>query len=556
MIAHKSKLLREKAYPFLVFAAAALFVAAFILIAKLPFFSDDYSLLYHAGKNPFPFLSDWVTTGTGMLRPLVIVSLAVQMKLHGLQPQFFYHFNLLVHTATGFFVYRCLAIILPRYYRLLDIKVPLVLSLCFFFSVQSAANVLWISGRTDLLCGFFGFWALWMHLTPTRMPSAVRTLLVSVLLFLSLLSKETGLLFPLLLGIEVVYNRQTGIREKLFRLTAAAAAVVLYFLFRLLAFGSFIPQAPDAASMLHVDFWSKGLLNLFSPYDIIELRDGLSRGSVYGFLAGVFSLFLFIYALLVIIKLYNGKQLFLAASSVVISSGSLLIYSRNFPELRLMYILVPLTLPLAALAITAFTGKSRILFVIILFTANITGSFTEYAAALKQAKDYENLQHAAVNINEGDSTVYVCIPYLSHIANRFCYPALELAVPYWSTGTINKISGQFAVALPYTTYALTGGPTKISCRQADSLSFEFRISSGRDGFVVHENKGEDMKSAKTKNSMIRSVSFSDMIPRLNKVARCAVVQFNPEYLKTHRIKFLLPMQDSMLVIDPFSGAFK
>ncbi|MBI2418445.1 MAG: hypothetical protein HYV28_11210 [Ignavibacteriales bacterium] len=556
MIAHKNKLPREKAYPFLVFAVAALFAAAFILIAKLPFFSDDYSLLYHAGKNPFPFFSDWVTTGTGMLRPLVIVSLAVQMKLHGLQPQFFYLFNLLTHTATSFFVYQCLAIILPRHFRLSDTKIPLVLSLCFFFSVQSAVNVLWISGRTDLLCGFFGFLALWMHLTPLRMPAVVRTLLVPVLIFLSLLSKETGLLFPLLLGIEVVCNRQTEIRKKLPTLIAVAAAVGLYFIFRLLAFGSFIPQAPGEASVFQADFWFKGLLNLFSPFDIIELRNGLIRGSVYGFWAGVLSLFLFIYALIAIIKLYNGKQLFFAACTVLISAVSLLIYSRNYPELRLMYILVPLTLPLFALTINAFTGKSRILFMVILFIAIITGSFTEYSAALKQAKDYEKLQHAVRNINEDDSTVYVCIPYLSHIANRFSYPALELAAPYWRTGTVNTISSQFAAVLPYTTYSLTEETTKISCRQVDSLSFEFRMSSGRDGFVVHENKAGEMKTADTESGMIKSVSFSDRIPHLHKVARRAMVQFNPQYLKTHRVKFIFPLQDSMHVIDPFSGRFK
>ncbi|MBI5727925.1 MAG: hypothetical protein HY965_08745, partial [Ignavibacteriales bacterium] len=486
----------------------------------------------------------------------VIVSLAVQMKLHGLQPQFFYLFNLLVHTATSFFVYQCLTIILPKYFRLHDAKIPLVVSICFFFSVQSTANVLWISGRTDLLCGFFGFWAIWMHLTPMRMPPFLRTLLVPVLLLLSLLSKETGLLFPLLLSMEIVCSRQTEFRKKLLTLSAIAAPVGLYFIFRLLAFGSFIPPAPDRVSVLNVDFWLKGLLNQFSPFDIIELRNGLNVGSVNGFLAGMLSLFLFVYGVLAIIKLYKGKQLFLAACTVLISAGSLFIYSRNFPELRLMYILVPLTLPLVALYMNAFTGKSRVLLIVLLFTAFITGSFPEYAAALKQAKDYKNLQYTVRNINEGDSTVYVCIPYLSHIANRFCYPALELAVPYWRTGTIDKISRQFAVALPYTTYSLTDEPTEIIYRQVDSLSFEFRMSSGRDGFVVHENKVGDIKTADTKNSMIKSVGFSDMIPHLNKTARYAIVQFNPEYLKTHRIKFIFPLQDSMRVIDPFYSELK
>jgi len=93
---------------------------------------------------------------SGMWRPLPLLSFWVEGRLSGWNPWLFHGTSILLYAACVFVLARLLAQArIPR--------VAALLAVLWFAAMPAHLEaVAWISGRTDLLCGFFALLALWL----------------------------------------------------------------------------------------------------------------------------------------------------------------------------------------------------------------------------------------------------------------------------------------------------------------------------------------------------------------------------------------------------------
>src|SRR5450432_3413336 len=126
-----------------------------------------------------------------LYRPLVSMTYAIEWRLHGDRPWIFHLINVLLHGA----VCACVAEFARR---LLNTRAAMVAGLLFAahpIHVEAVANIV---GRAELMCALGIFGAMILFLKPmTRW----RALSITGCFLLALLSKEQGMLLPLLLLI-------------------------------------------------------------------------------------------------------------------------------------------------------------------------------------------------------------------------------------------------------------------------------------------------------------------------------------------------------------------
>lgn len=130
-------------------------------------------------------------------RPLVIFSFFLDGKFFGFETSFLHLENIIFHLSTGL----ALLALLRRWYfnkKHEQTWLPEIATLFFLLHPLVTEPVNWVSGRTDILAGFFVVVAmLWISPLAPRGPSLTRHIGAAVFLFLGLLCKETaGMLVP------------------------------------------------------------------------------------------------------------------------------------------------------------------------------------------------------------------------------------------------------------------------------------------------------------------------------------------------------------------------
>ncbi|MFY9310428.1 MAG: tetratricopeptide repeat protein [Bacteroidia bacterium] len=144
----------------------------------------------------------------GNYHPLTALSNAIEYKLFGLSAKPFHFFNLVLHIANTFLVYRLI--------RLLSSDMRIALAVCLLFGIHPmhAESVVWISERKDVLYTFFYLLATIKYIQLQEEEKLnMKHYLVMVLLFLcSLLSKSAAVVFPLtLILIDIYKGKKIGI---------------------------------------------------------------------------------------------------------------------------------------------------------------------------------------------------------------------------------------------------------------------------------------------------------------------------------------------------------
>ncbi|MCA9520278.1 MAG: glycosyltransferase family 39 protein, partial [Myxococcales bacterium] len=157
------------------------------------FLCDDFGLL-RAVRHGGPF-GVW-THGPGFFRPLVSLSLWLDLRLFGLRPLGFHLTNVLIHSLNAVLV----AEIADRLFVGVDTpsRKPAahLAGALFLLLVPHAEAVVWISGRADLLATLFGL-AAFRALLAAEQHRRVRWLVVAATLYgLALGAKEAALPWP------------------------------------------------------------------------------------------------------------------------------------------------------------------------------------------------------------------------------------------------------------------------------------------------------------------------------------------------------------------------
>jgi tetratricopeptide (TPR) repeat protein len=133
--------------------------------------------------------------GHDLYRPLVSLSYLIDLRLWGNRPPYYHLANLLFHILSSVLVYFILRAILDKEW-------PAWLgALLFAIHPIHTESVSWISGRTDVICGFFFFLALFLYLGGRQRAGWAYSLGSLVAFSLALLSKEMAMTLPLVIAL-------------------------------------------------------------------------------------------------------------------------------------------------------------------------------------------------------------------------------------------------------------------------------------------------------------------------------------------------------------------
>lgn len=144
---------------------------------------------------------------SGYYRPLINFSFLLEYKLAGLTPFIFHLTNVLIHALN--------TVLVALIFFIFTDRKKLAAVLAFFFCILPVhtSAVAYIAGRTDLLNAFFIFLSV-LFLTKNQKQKNNTALSASLIcFFLSLLCKETTIVFPFFLGV-YLYSENKLKKEK------------------------------------------------------------------------------------------------------------------------------------------------------------------------------------------------------------------------------------------------------------------------------------------------------------------------------------------------------
>lgn len=184
--------------------------------------------------------------GTSFYRPMMHVLYAVAYAVAGEAPWAFHLLNVLLHAAAVVCVYWLTRAALARWGDPASCPwLPFVTALVFSVHPIHSEPIEWVAGITDLSYTAFGLLALLAYVAAFR--RVAYALPAGVLLLVSLLCKETGIVVLVLMGVLEWMDARTfgerASRGTLLRLAAPLAAATVYVALRLAALGSFAPSA-------------------------------------------------------------------------------------------------------------------------------------------------------------------------------------------------------------------------------------------------------------------------------------------------------------------------
>jgi hypothetical protein len=178
----------------------------------------DGGTIYNGGSASTPLSG-------GYYRPLMMAFFSLIYSIFGAHPLYFHVLQILLVIASAILLY----LVLQHLFQ--NPMLSLVLALIFLVHPINSQVAFAIPSLQDALCFFFGITAFWLLL---RNDSDSSLWLVAGSLFLSLLSKEAGLLFVIMILLYIyLFN---SVRTVQF-IKSVAAPVIIWFLLRSNAVG-------------------------------------------------------------------------------------------------------------------------------------------------------------------------------------------------------------------------------------------------------------------------------------------------------------------------------
>lgn len=189
---------------------------------------DDTELIENLQKGALTFSSLAHVSGMTYLRPLTTLTYLADFNLWGANPAAFHLTNIVIHLANACLVYHLCRTCLPETPK----REGSSLLAALFFAVApiNSESVLWISGRTDILCCFFFLSAITIivneRLTPLFAAGAL-----FVACYCSLLAKESSIALLAIVPIYLLFTKSNKSRQVKIGLSSAVAIASSIYLF-------------------------------------------------------------------------------------------------------------------------------------------------------------------------------------------------------------------------------------------------------------------------------------------------------------------------------------
>ena len=219
-------------------ATAFLYLPSF----SLGFISDDFALIGEARRVSWWGL--FLQELNAYYRPLVQLTLKADHALWGSKPAGYHVTSFALHLINVLLV-----ALIGR--RVLSRKGWILAAVYFGITPTHASSVLWICGRTDLLCATFYLGTAWMLIESKARREMWHGAIVALLTFGALLSKEMAISLPLVsLLIAYAIERRDGhaLRDSAVAVAPIFCAFVLYIALRFALFGNFLQNPLQTAT--------------------------------------------------------------------------------------------------------------------------------------------------------------------------------------------------------------------------------------------------------------------------------------------------------------------
>lgn len=289
----------------LILLAAVCFLAYFNSLNN-PFIWDDEALvvkntLIRSTQNlPASFTNDLyfgVTSGSNFYRPLQTISYIFDYHFWQLDP-FGYHLtNIILQIGVSFLVFLLVFNLLP------NLSIAITSAVFFAVSPLHTEAVTYISGRAEMLMGFFAILGFLFFIRSQRQTTRYPKLFYIFSLFsfsLALLSKEVAIVFPLVICGYIFYFLREKLKEKYYLVKTtipffALSAAYLFIRLFLFNFSTLRPPAlANIALIVRLTVLPKIVLTylklLILPVGLHMNKTLLQPTSTYGIMVAVFFL--------------------------------------------------------------------------------------------------------------------------------------------------------------------------------------------------------------------------------------------------------------------------
>jgi hypothetical protein len=289
-------------------AVSALMVLVALVHARgltLGFAWDDHRIIEHSERmrslstavEVFIRPSYWVIgpvaeTPVTTYRPLALATMAVDYAVWGGAPVGFHATNLALHLA-------CVGVLLWMLRRWgIPLGAAWLGAAIFGLHPCGAEAVTWINGRSEPLCLLFGMAAVGLSVRTGGAQSARRLIALAACLTLSLLGKETGIIFAPLSALTLWRTGEPGASKPWPGLAAVLAGVAVYGAMRGVALRGAPPSeelALASAVLAWPMVWLRTLQVTFLPHRLgmenllawLQTTTTVDRVAAWGLFAGV-----------------------------------------------------------------------------------------------------------------------------------------------------------------------------------------------------------------------------------------------------------------------------
>ena len=178
-------------------------------------------------------------------RPVIYASMVLDKALWGVSPFGFHLTNAFINSLTSVFFYIFAIMTLTAFRRENAAPAAFLSALLFSLFPMHTESVSWVSGRTDIFCGMFLLLGLIFHTMSAE--RKLYALPAGLMFFLSLLSKESAAVFPVLVLAFDLLSRRIGRGGNLTRYILYISVLGLYIYLKSRAF-VVIPDVPGPDS--------------------------------------------------------------------------------------------------------------------------------------------------------------------------------------------------------------------------------------------------------------------------------------------------------------------
>jgi len=292
-------------------------------------------------------------------RPVQNLSFMLDAQLSGGSLWGFYFFNIVIHALT------CIGIYILFKKLQFNLQVSLLSALLFAVNPLFTHSVAWIPSRGDLLLGLFGVFLMISYVKFTEKKNYLYLLIAAILYFLSMFSKESGIVLSSFPALYVLFDasHRKNLKNHIFPMCVFALESVIFLLIR-----NSVVNVKTGGEIFGIGLLFTNLQTIPELFGKYFIPVNLSPMPGYSLLSTVIGLGVMALAIFFILKL-NKEQKNLAWFSLSLFFMGLLpgmLFSRDFGEFGYQYLehraylpSVGLALIIAMFLIRLLSEKSR-----------------------------------------------------------------------------------------------------------------------------------------------------------------------------------------------------